>query len=104
MTSKLKKMCNKILGDKMNLAERLDKQFPESSSYLYRQLGTGQVHHLNSHKTVYLTSLSGSFCHLVFQLAPHDINAPIAADALLALFIDLETFLGWTFWLVNGLG
>ena len=68
MTSKLKKMCNKILGDKMNLAERLDKQFPESSSYLYRQLGTGQVHHLNSHKTVYLTSLSGSFCHLVCSI------------------------------------
>ena len=31
-----------LLGDKMNLIVRLGKQFPESSSCLHRQLGTGQ--------------------------------------------------------------
>ena len=48
----------------MNLTMRLGKQFPESSPCLPRQLGRGQQGRYTS-ETVYLTSLSGSFCHLV---------------------------------------
>ena len=52
----------------MNLTVRLGKQFRESSPCLPRQLAAGQVRQWNSHKTVYLTLLSGSFCHLVDEV------------------------------------
>ena len=60
--------CYYLLGDKMNLTVRLRKQFPESFVLLALAVGSraaGQAHQWNSHKTVYLTSMAGSFCHLV---------------------------------------
>ena len=55
-----------LLGVKMNLTVRLGKPFPDSSPCLPRQLGTGkQGRYTSGTLTVYLTSLSGSFCHLV---------------------------------------
>ena len=60
----------------MNLTVRLGTQLSEGSPCLPRQLGVGQHGRFTDGtliKTVYLTSLSGSFCHLVGHLYPNGI-------------------------------
>ena len=50
----------------MNLKVRLGKLFNESSNGVPALLPTAQESKGNSHEIVYPTSLSGSFCHVVY--------------------------------------
>ena len=68
---------NLVLGDKMNLTVRLGKLFNESSTGVPALLPCSQLPRQargTSQEIVYLTSLSGSFCHLVGTESGHGLG------------------------------